>query len=142
MQLIRYEAAAGARVGIVEGDVVRDAGTDLFAPTPGPEVGTLAELPLLAPVPPPSKIVCVGRNYREHAEETGSAVPTEPQLFAKWANALVGPGAEIVHPTITAQLDYEAELTVVIGRRARRVIEADALGCVYGYTCGDGHLGA
>ena len=137
MQLIRYDADGVTRIGIVEGDGVRDAGTDLFAPAPGDPVGPLAALTVLAPVPPPGKIVCVGRNYREHAEETGSAVPTQPQLFAKWSNALVGPGASIVHPTITEQLDYEAELTVGISRRARHVAIADALGFVYAYTCGN-----
>ncbi len=137
MQLIRYDAGGVARVGAVDGDVVRDAGTDIFDPRPGDVVGPMASLAVLAPVPPPGKIVCVGRNYREHAEETGSAVPTQPQLFAKWANALVGPGAPIVHPTITEQLDYEAELTVVIGRRAQRVAVADALDFVYAYTCGN-----
>jgi 2-keto-4-pentenoate hydratase/2-oxohepta-3-ene-1,7-dioic acid hydratase in catechol pathway len=137
MQLVRYAAAGLPRVGIVGDGVVRDAGTDVFAPEPGEVVGPLDDLTLLAPVPPPSKIVCVGRNYREHAEETGSAVPTRPQLFAKWANALVGPGAAIVHPGITEQLDYEAELTVVIGRRAQQVAVADALDAVYAYTCGN-----
>jgi 2-keto-4-pentenoate hydratase/2-oxohepta-3-ene-1,7-dioic acid hydratase in catechol pathway len=137
MRLVRYDAGGTARVGIVEGEVVRDAGTDLFDPRPGDPVGPLRGVTLLAPVPPPSKIVCVGRNYREHAEETGSAVPTEPQLFAKWSNALVGPGASIVHPSITTMLDYEAELTVVIGRRAQQVTTADALDFVYAYTCGN-----
>ena len=137
MKLVRYDAEGGARVGIVEGETVRDGGVDVFAPEVGAPVGGLDALTVIAPVPPPSKIVCVGRNYREHAEETGSAVPTEPQLFAKWSNALVGPGASIVHPTITEQLDYEAELTVVISRRARHVAIADALGFVYAYTCGN-----
>ncbi len=137
MKLVRYDARGIARVGIVEGDIVRDGGTDLFAPTAGEVVCPLDEVALLAPVPPPGKIVCVGRNYREHAEETGAAVPTRPQLFAKWANALVGPGASIVHPAITKQLDYEAELTVVIGRRAQRVARADALDFVFAYTCGN-----
>jgi 2-keto-4-pentenoate hydratase/2-oxohepta-3-ene-1,7-dioic acid hydratase in catechol pathway len=137
MKLIRYDTDGVARVGIVERDVVRDAGTDVFDPRPGDPVARLVELIVLAPVPPPSKIVCVGRNYREHAEETGSAVPTEPQLFAKWANALVGPGAPIVHPTITQMLDYEAELTVVIGRRAQQVSASDALDSVFAYTCGN-----
>jgi len=137
MKLVRYDAEGGARVGIVEGETVRDGGVDVFAPEVGAPVGGLDALTVIAPVPPPSKIVCVGRNYREHAEETGSAVPTEPQLFAKWANALVGPGAPIVYPGITTQLDYEAELTVVIGRRAQRVAVADALDFVFAYTCGN-----
>ncbi|MGZ8764127.1 MAG: fumarylacetoacetate hydrolase family protein [Acidimicrobiia bacterium] len=137
MKLIRYATDGAARVGVVEDGTVRDAGSDLFHPRLGDPVGPLDAVTVLPPVPPPSKIVCVGRNYREHAEETGSAVPTHPQLFAKWANALVGPGAPIVHPTITEQLDYEAELTVVIGRRAQHVAALDALDHVYAYTCGN-----
>jgi 2-keto-4-pentenoate hydratase/2-oxohepta-3-ene-1,7-dioic acid hydratase in catechol pathway len=135
--VVRYERDGRPRCGVVEGSTLRDAGTDVFDPRPGDSVGPLDAVRLLAPVPPPGKVVCVGRNYREHATETGSAVPGEPQLFAKWANAVIGPGAPIVHPTITEQLDYEAELTVVVGRRARRVGEANALDHVYGYTCGN-----
>jgi 2-keto-4-pentenoate hydratase/2-oxohepta-3-ene-1,7-dioic acid hydratase in catechol pathway len=137
MKLIRYEGEGSARVGIVEDGTVLDGGTDTFDPRRGDPVGRLEDVTVLAPVPPPGKIVCVGRNYREHADETGSAVPTEPQLFAKWSNALVGPGAAIVHPTITTMLDYEAELTVIIGRRAQRVPVASALDHVYAYTCGN-----
>ncbi len=100
-------------------------------------MGALADLDLLAPVPRPGKVVCVGRNYAEHAAETGSAVPDKPQLFAKWANAVVGPGVDVVHHPITDALDYEAELVVVVGRTATRVPEARALDVVLGYTCGD-----
>jgi 2-keto-4-pentenoate hydratase/2-oxohepta-3-ene-1,7-dioic acid hydratase in catechol pathway len=125
------------RVGIIEGDTVRDAGTDPLAPSPGETVGAIGDVHLVAPVPVPRKVVCVGRNYAEHAAETGSAVPTEPQLFAKWANAIVGPGADVVLPSITSALDYEAELVAVIGRTARRVGEDRALDHVYGYTCGN-----
>jgi 2-keto-4-pentenoate hydratase/2-oxohepta-3-ene-1,7-dioic acid hydratase in catechol pathway len=82
-------------------------------------------------------VVCIGLNYRDHVAESGAPVPTEPQLFAKWANAIVGPGAPVVHPAITERLDYEAELTVVMGRSARRVSVADALDHVLGYTCGN-----
>ena len=79
----------------------------------------------------------MGRNYAEHAAETGSAVPTQPQLFSKWANAVVGPRSVIELPAITHALDYEAELVVVIGRAACRVSEEHALDHVLGYTCGD-----
>jgi acylpyruvate hydrolase len=100
-------------------------------------VGALEEVHLVAPVPAPAKIVCVGRNYADHAAETGSAVPKEPQLFAKWANAVVGDGVDVILPPITNALDYEAELVVVIGRTARRVQEEHALKHVFGYTCGN-----
>jgi 2,4-didehydro-3-deoxy-L-rhamnonate hydrolase len=95
----------------------------------------LSEVRLLAPVPRPGKIVCVGLNYRDHAKETGQAIPAQPVLFSKFANSVVGPGADVVVPPEAEKVDYEAELAVVIGRRASRVAAADALGHVAGYTC-------
>jgi 2-keto-4-pentenoate hydratase/2-oxohepta-3-ene-1,7-dioic acid hydratase in catechol pathway len=83
----------------------------------------------------PGKIVCVGLNYRDHAEESGMAIPERPLLFAKWPNSLIGPGAPIVLPEQSHDVDYEAELGVVIGRRARRVALAVALDHVAGYVC-------
>lgn len=89
-----YRATDGStRVGIVEGDLVRDGGTVPWAPAPGPDVGPLAGVTLVAPVPAPGKVIGVGRNYAEHAAETGSAVPATPQLFGMWANAVVGPAS-------------------------------------------------
>jgi 2-keto-4-pentenoate hydratase/2-oxohepta-3-ene-1,7-dioic acid hydratase in catechol pathway len=87
------------------------------------------------PIDSPAKIVCVGLNYRDHAEEQGSDLPTAPLLFAKWPNTLIGPGEPIVLPPESEQVDYEAELGVVIGRTARRVAERDALDHVRGYVC-------
>ncbi len=83
----------------------------------------------------PSKIVCVGLNYRDHAVEQGVEEPKAPLLFAKWPNALIGPGEPIVLPAESEQVDYEAELGVVIGRRTSKVAEADALDAVEGYVC-------
>jgi 2-keto-4-pentenoate hydratase/2-oxohepta-3-ene-1,7-dioic acid hydratase in catechol pathway len=95
-----------------------------------------ARLELLAPVPRPGKVVAIGRNYRAHAEEEGVAPPDAPLIFAKWPSSVVGPGAEISwDPALTGQVDYEAELAVVIGRRARHVSEIEALAYVAGYTC-------
>jgi 2-keto-4-pentenoate hydratase/2-oxohepta-3-ene-1,7-dioic acid hydratase in catechol pathway len=82
----------------------------------------------------PQKIVCVGLNYRDHAEEQGTALPERPLLFAKWANTLIGDGDPIRVPPITKQVDYEAELGVVIGRRASRVAADGALDFVRGYV--------
>jgi 2-keto-4-pentenoate hydratase/2-oxohepta-3-ene-1,7-dioic acid hydratase in catechol pathway len=96
---------------------------------------SLADVKLLAPVPRPGKIICVGLNYRDHARETGQDIPTEPVLFSKFANSVVGPGADVVVPTEAEKIDYEAELAVVIGRRATSVPVADALVHVAGYTC-------
>ena len=82
----------------------------------------------------PQKIVCVGLNYRDHAEEQGVALPERPLLFAKWPNTLIGPGEPIRLPSISHEVDYEAELGVVIGRQASRVAKDDALDFVRGYV--------
>jgi 2-keto-4-pentenoate hydratase/2-oxohepta-3-ene-1,7-dioic acid hydratase in catechol pathway len=82
----------------------------------------------------PQKIVCVGLNYRDHAEEQGVALPERPLLFAKWPNTLLENGAPIRLPAISKQVDYEAELGVVIGRRASGVTGANALDFVEGYV--------
>jgi 2-keto-4-pentenoate hydratase/2-oxohepta-3-ene-1,7-dioic acid hydratase in catechol pathway len=86
-------------------------------------------------IPRPGKIVCVGLNYRDHAAEGGMDLPKAPLLFAKWPNTLIGDGEAIVLPPESSQVDYEAELGVVIGARAKRVSERDALDHVEGYIC-------
>ncbi len=90
----------------------------------------------LRPAPPlePGKVVCVGQNYASHVREQGLPLPTRPMLFAKFANAVVGDGDPVIHPATTHALDLEAELAVVIGRRARRVTAADALAHVVAYA--------
>jgi len=93
-----------------------------------------ADLTFLPPVTNPTKIVCVGLNYRLHVQESGAALPAKPVLFAKFPNTLVGHGAPIVHPSITTQLDYEGELAVIIGRRTSGVPVEDALDYVGAYT--------
>jgi 2-keto-4-pentenoate hydratase/2-oxohepta-3-ene-1,7-dioic acid hydratase in catechol pathway len=90
---------------------------------------------LLPPVPNPAKIVCIGLNYRDHAAEVKLPLPESLAVFAKWPNTLIGDGEEIVIPPESHRVDYEAELAFVVGRRARRVAEADALRYVAGYTC-------
>jgi 2,4-didehydro-3-deoxy-L-rhamnonate hydrolase len=87
------------------------------------------------PFDPPEKIICVGMNYRDHAAEAGLEVPDNPVLFAKWPNSLVGPGEPIVIPAWVEEVDYEAELGVVIGKRARRVSPEGAFEAVAGYVC-------
>jgi 2-keto-4-pentenoate hydratase/2-oxohepta-3-ene-1,7-dioic acid hydratase in catechol pathway len=87
------------------------------------------------PIDVPGKIVCVGLNYRDHAEEGGVELPKEPLLFAKWPNALIGPGEPIVIPPLVTQCDYEAELGVVIGARVKAVSKENALEAVRGYIC-------
>jgi acylpyruvate hydrolase len=93
----------------------------------------LAEVTLCAPVTDPQKIVCLGLNYRDHAEETGQEIPTAPMWFAKFANALIGSGQDILLPAAHPEfVDYEAELALVIGRRAKNVSAEDALSCIAG----------
>jgi len=121
-------------VGIVEGEQVREAGSSLLAPSPGERTWPWSEVRLLPPVRPAS-IVCVGLNYRDHAAESGVDLPAAPLLFAKLPSSVAGPGEDIVIPSITQQVDYEAELGVVIGRAARAVSVSDALAHVLGYTC-------
>jgi 2-keto-4-pentenoate hydratase/2-oxohepta-3-ene-1,7-dioic acid hydratase in catechol pathway len=121
----------------VDGDVAR------FIDRPGYEDGAratgeapLAELTVLAPVAP-GKIVAVGLNYRAHAAELEMAVQAEPILFIKPATAVIGPGQAIVRPARSQQVDYEAELVLVVGRRCKQVTVNKAEQYVAGYTCGN-----
>ena len=108
------------------------------SPVALPVSHVLAETHLLAPLPRPGKGVAIGRNYREHADEEGVDAPPAPLVFAKWPSSIVGPGADVRwDPALTGQVDYEAELAVVIGTEARRVPVEEALGHVLGYTCLD-----
>lgn len=89
---------------------------------------------LLPPVPRPPKIICVARNYAEHAAEAGFELPTIPILFARFPVTLVAPGDPIVRPTVSDELDWEGELAVIIGRGGRHITRADALQHVAGYA--------
>jgi 2-keto-4-pentenoate hydratase/2-oxohepta-3-ene-1,7-dioic acid hydratase in catechol pathway len=96
-------------------------------------VAALEEAQLLAPVPRPGKLLCIGLNYRDHAVESGMPIPERPVLFSKFATSIVGPDARVVIPSGCTQPDYEAELAVVIGRVATRVSREKALDHVLGY---------
>src|SRR3954464_9891606 len=89
----------------------------------------------MLPIDRPGKIICVGLNYRDHAEEQGADLPTAPLLFAKWNNTLIGPGDPIAIPALVTKCDYEAELGVVIGSTVSRVSAENALEAVAGYIC-------
>ncbi|NJN82199.1 MAG: fumarylacetoacetate hydrolase family protein [Caldilineaceae bacterium] len=104
----------------------------LAASLAGPGV-RLDQVQLLAPAEP-SKIICVGRNYAEHAAELGNETPDEPLLFFKPPSSLIGPGGDVVHPTISQRVDHEAEIAVVIGKRCRHLTEANAGSAIFGYT--------
>lgn len=91
---------------------------------------------LLPPIPDPKKIVCIGLNYRDHAAESGTPIPKDPVLFSKYATALIGHGESIVLPPVSNEVDYEAELVFVIGKRGRNVPRDQAMAHVAGYTVG------
>ena len=88
----------------------------------------------LAPTVRPAKVICVGLNYRSHIEEMGRQLPEHPTLFAKFADTLTGPNDDVVVPAASVEVDWEAELGVVVGRTARNVSEAAAAACIAGYT--------
>jgi acylpyruvate hydrolase len=97
-------------------------------------VFALSEVTLKAPVPRPEKLILLGLNYRDHAEETGQKIPEVPTLFAKYHNSVIGPGAAILIPRATEQIDYEAEFAFVIGRRGQHISRERAMDYVAGYT--------
>lgn len=93
-----------------------------------------AQVRLLAPVPRPGKLIAIGLNYRDHAAESKMAIPERPVVFSKFTTSVIGPDESVVLPRTSEQVDYEAELAVVIGRRAKNVSREDALSYVLGYT--------
>lgn len=136
MRIARFSHNDSIKFGIVDGGelVVLD-GDPMFAgyETTGERV-PLSDVALLAPVIPRSKIVCVGRNYREHAAELGNEVPAEPMLFFKPNTSVIGPGDTIVRPKQSTFTSFEGELAAVIGRIAKNVPAESALDYVFGYT--------
>jgi 2-keto-4-pentenoate hydratase/2-oxohepta-3-ene-1,7-dioic acid hydratase in catechol pathway len=154
MQLVSYRSRRGVRAGVLRDRRVIDAWDVL---EPGAAESTMRELiahealhtleqelggeglpldqvELDVPVADPAKIVCIGLNYRSHAAEAGLEPPSAPTFFAKFRNALVPSGAEVVLPEASEKVDYEAEVAFVIGRRCRDVPESSALDHVAGYT--------
>lgn len=133
--------------GMVDGDAVVDCGG--IAPTlraalrsgtvpPSPPDGArfpLTAITYLPPIPDPDKIICVGLNYLTHIQEGGRDVPKRPTIFTRWANTQVGHLQPLVRPRQSETLDFEAEMAMVIGKRARHVSRADAMGVVAGFSC-------
>jgi 2-keto-4-pentenoate hydratase/2-oxohepta-3-ene-1,7-dioic acid hydratase in catechol pathway len=145
MKYCRFELNSSSYFGCIETVAGREEITRTLAFPPGksaPESGAtkiphipLDEATLLAPVEP-SKIVCVGRNYREHAAELGHDVPVEPLIFLKPPSAIIGPKQNIVRPKISARVDHEGELGVVIGKTCRNLkADEDVRPYILGYTC-------
>ena len=123
--------------GVLEGETVYALnGSPFEGGERGDEIGTLDSVALLAPAAP-SKVVCIGRNYAEHAAELGNEVPPEPLIFLKPPSSIIGPGATIELTPLSQRVEHEAELVLVIGQRCRHLSEEDAMSVVLGYTCGN-----
>jgi 2-keto-4-pentenoate hydratase/2-oxohepta-3-ene-1,7-dioic acid hydratase in catechol pathway len=145
MKLVTYIAGRGPRAGVLTaqgvvdvgdgglGALLRGGGVEAARVVRG-EALPLDDVRLLPPVTDPGKIVCLGLNYRSHAEEAGLEAPDTPTFFAKYPNALAAPGAEVPLPPYSEKVDYEAEVAFVIGRRCKDVPEADAVSAIAGYT--------
>jgi len=135
LKIARYQTPNAVRIGRLEGDKVRDMGTDLFAHMQVfGQIHDLDQVRLLAPLVP-RKIVGVGHNYREHALEMGREPSAWPDLFLKPATAVIGPDDAIEIPAISQQVEIEAELAVVVGRVLRDATVEEAASAVLGYTC-------
>lgn len=158
MKLMMFDAGAGARLGVVQDDKVIDVPAlgDTMPKTmieliqSGGEglarvVGAVAAAPDRArlpltdvkpalPIERPNKFICVGLNYALHAKEGGHDIPKYPSLFVRWASSLVAAEAPVILPKVCDQLDYEAELTFIVGKGGRAIPEETALNHVFGYT--------
>ncbi len=148
MKYCRFNLNGSAHYGLVESVAGKDEITRILLQAPQDSDGDveglasrrmeripLADASLLPPVEP-SKIVCVGRNYREHAAELGNAIPTEPLLFFKPPSSLLSPGGTIVRPKVSERTDYEGELGVVMARRCYQLGDSeDVRPYILGYTC-------
>jgi acylpyruvate hydrolase len=158
MKLMMFEKAGCPALGVIEGDTVIDlAAADPSLPTDlatliaaGPAAlaavkaaaakpAASAKLPLASvkaalPIARPSKFICVGLNYALHAKEGGHPIPTYPSFFLRVPTSLNAAGAPVIRPRVSIQLDYECELTIVIGKGGRHIAEAKALDHVFGYT--------
>lgn len=135
MKIVRYKVGASIQWGVLEEGRVREMEGDPFGPFQlTSKAKKLEEVQLLAPCLP-SKIVALGLNYRDHAEEVKLPIPDKPLLFLKPSTSVIGPDEGIVYPKMSKRVDYEAELAVVIGKKAKGVSEEEAGRYILGYTC-------
>jgi len=138
LKLVRFLDSGTVRCGRMEEDTIietREPGNDWFSKHD--ETGRQfksSEVQLISPCLP-SKVICLGLNYRSHAEEMNIPLPKKPIIFIKPSTSVIGPGADIIAPPQSKRVDYEAELGVVIGRKAFSVSAENALDYVAGYTC-------
>lgn len=152
MRIVTYETDRGPRAGVLEGDGVFDVwdalddtgnstvrellGSGRIGELEGAtgDAAPLGSVTLHPPVPDPEKLICIGLNYRAHAEETKQEIPSVPTVFSKFRNALAAPGATVNLPKASQKVDYEAEVCIVIGKRLKEVSADEALAGVAGYT--------
>ncbi len=157
MKLISYQSDRGPRIAALRGnDIIDLHDADAALPScpkavlaQGPQAIGRAEKALatgrpvttpvtwLTPIPSPEKIICIGLNYADHARETKAAVPSSPVVFNKFPTALLPHEGTVRLPRLSEQVDYEAELVLVIGRGGRHIAQDEALGHVAAYTCGN-----
>ncbi|WP_026257030.1 fumarylacetoacetate hydrolase family protein [Actinopolymorpha alba] len=143
MRIARFSAGEDPKYAVVEGEEGAEVlavleGDPLYRPIQATgERLPLEDVRLLAPVIPRSKVVCVGRNYAEHAAELGNEVPPEPLIFLKPNTSVIGPLDGIVYPRLTSDLHFEGELALVISRICRQVPKERAHDVILGYTCGN-----
>jgi acylpyruvate hydrolase len=127
--------APGEMLGVIAaGEPLRARLAAALQSAPGAARRPLGGVELRAPIPRPGKILCLGLNYAAHAKEGGNEVPEHPTVFVRVTTSLVAPGAPVVRPRVSEQLDYEVELVIVIGARCHDVAEDQALAHVFGYT--------
>jgi len=136
MKLIRYLSDKGPRYGILEKGKITELEGDIFTGfrLHGEDAVGIDHVRILPPVLP-SKVIAVGLNYKDHAEELGQAIPDEPVLFMKPSTSVIGHNEEILYPPSATRVDYEAELAAVVRKKARHVKEEDAAEYILGYTC-------
>lgn len=135
MRVVRYFYEDHIEYGLLRGhDVFQVVGNVFGEFGEGPRVARMEDVTLLAPVVP-SKVVAVGLNYRDHAEEVGLEMPDEPLIFLKPSTAVIGPNESIRYPRMSSQIDYEAELGVVLRSRTTRVSRGEAGEHILGYAC-------
>ena len=135
MRIGRVESGGQPVWAIIEGETVyRLNGSPFENPSRGDQIGSLGSTRLLAPCEP-SKVLCIGLNYRAHAAESGQEVPKEPLMFWKPATTVIGPGDDVVWAPGSQKIDYEAELAVVFKKRAKNVAAGAYKEYILGYTC-------
>jgi 2-keto-4-pentenoate hydratase/2-oxohepta-3-ene-1,7-dioic acid hydratase in catechol pathway len=137
MKFVRIQSENnGPEYGILENETVRLIKGDLFNSgyTITDKVLSLNRVNLLAPCQP-GKVVCVGLNYKDHADEVGFALPKQPLIFLKSPSSINHPNGEIIYPSVTRQLEYEGELAIVIKKEAKNVRAEEAYNYILGYTC-------